>query len=73
LAVVTASFFDTSVLIGGIIDFGVQSEAPQWLMSAVASDAAGWPGTAWHCCLEFYAVTTRLPEELRSTRRPRVA
>ena len=21
--------------------------------------------TAWHCCLEFYAVATRLPEEFR--------
>jgi predicted nucleic acid-binding protein len=25
------------------------------------------PGTAWHCCLEFYAVATRLPEEFRLT------
>ena len=23
------------------------------------------PITAWHCCLEFYAVATRLPEEFR--------
>lgn len=23
------------------------------------------PLTAWHCCLEYYAVATRLPEELR--------
>lgn len=23
------------------------------------------PGTAWHCCLEFYSVATRLPLEFR--------
>jgi predicted nucleic acid-binding protein len=23
------------------------------------------PQTAWHCCLELYAVSTRLPEEFR--------
>jgi predicted nucleic acid-binding protein len=24
-------------------------------------------GTAWHCCLEFYSVATRLPPEFRLT------
>lgn len=34
-------------------------------MNAVAEGALRRPLTAWHCCLEFYAVATRLPEEFR--------
>jgi len=59
-------FLDTSVLLAGIIDFGDQSVAAQALMDEVASGRAK-PLTAWHCCLEFYSVATRLPEEYRLT------
>ena len=34
-------------------------------MTAVAENRIRLPETAWHCCLEFYAVSTRLPAELR--------
>jgi hypothetical protein len=34
-------------------------------MTAVADGKLRRVHTAWHCCLEFYAVATRLPEELR--------
>jgi predicted nucleic acid-binding protein len=34
-------------------------------MDAVADGRIERPLTAWHCCLEFYSVTTRLPEEYR--------
>jgi predicted nucleic acid-binding protein len=34
-------------------------------MTAVAEGAPRRCLTAWHCCLEFYAVATRLPEEFR--------
>ena len=34
-------------------------------MTAVATGQLRRVHTAWHCCLEFYAVATRLPEELR--------
>jgi len=34
-------------------------------MAAVADGKLRRVHTAWHCCLEFYAVATRLPEELR--------
>ena len=34
-------------------------------MAAIAAGHVRRPHTAWHCCLEFYAVSTRLPEELR--------
>jgi len=59
-------FFDTSVLIAGIIDFGGDAHHDALLlMDAVADGRIERPKTAWNCCLEFYSVTTRLPEEYR--------
>jgi hypothetical protein len=57
-------FIDTSVLIAGMLDLGAVSVPAQRIMQAVA-DGRLRPMTAWHCCLELYSVTTRLPEELR--------
>ena len=58
-------FLDTSVLLAGLIDFGPQSAPAQSLMHAVAEKQVASAGTAWHCCLEFYSVATRLPPEFR--------
>jgi predicted nucleic acid-binding protein len=58
-------FLDTSVLLAGLIDFGPQSAAAQSLLHAVAEKQVHAPATAWHCCLEFFAVATRLPAEFR--------
>jgi len=58
-------FLDTSVLLAGLVDFGPQSGAAQWVMHAVAERRITAPGTAWHCCLEFFSVATRLPPEFR--------
>lgn len=58
-------FFDTSVLVAGMIELGRGSHHAQLLMDAVADGRIQSPLTAWHCCLEFYSVTTRLPEEYR--------
>jgi predicted nucleic acid-binding protein len=58
-------FFDTSVLLAGLIDFGPQSAPAQSLMHAVVERDLGPVGTAWHCCLEFFSVSTRLPPEFR--------
>jgi len=58
-------FFDTSVLVAGTIDFGPPSVASLKVLGAFAREGVGPPLTAWHCCLEFYAVTTRLPPEYR--------
>jgi predicted nucleic acid-binding protein len=58
-------FFDTSVLLAGMIDFGRGSHHALLLMDAVADGRIERPLTAWHCCLEFYSVATRLPEEYR--------
>jgi predicted nucleic acid-binding protein len=65
LATLTGVFFDTSVLLAGLLDLG--SEPAQKVMDALVAGAFGKPKTAWHCCLEFYAVSTRLPEEMRLT------
>jgi len=58
-------FFDTSVLLAGLIDFGPYSAPAQTLMHAVAEGRFDKAATAWHCCLEFYSVATRLPPEYR--------
>jgi predicted nucleic acid-binding protein len=58
-------FLDTSVLVAGLVDFGPQSAPAQSLMHAVAERRIIGPATAWHCCLEFFSVATRLPPEFR--------
>jgi len=65
LAGLKGIFFDTSVLIAGTIDFGPSSHHAMLLLDAVADGRIERPLTSWHCCLEFFAVTTRLPEEYR--------
>ena len=60
-------FLDTSVLLAGLIDLGPQSAPAQSLMHAVAEKQVPAAGTAWHCCLEFFSVATRLPPEYRIT------
>ena len=63
--VLKGAFLDTSVILPGLIDFGERSADAQLLFEAVASGRLGRPRTAWHCCLEFYSVATRLPQEFR--------
>ncbi len=58
-------FFDTSVILAGLVDFGPQSAPAQQLMHAVAEKRVPSPATAWQCCLEFFSVATRLPPEFR--------
>jgi len=65
LADLKGIFFDTSVLVAGTIEFGPSSHHAMLLLDAVADGRIEGPLTAWHCCLEFFAVTTRLPEEYR--------
>ncbi len=60
-------FLDTSVLLAGMVDFGPQSAPAQSLLHAVAEKQVAGAATAWHCCLEFFSVATRLPPEFRLT------
>ena len=62
---VTPVFLDTSVLLAGLIELGPQSHAPHLLLHGVAERTIAPAATAWHCCLEFYSVSTRLPAEFR--------
>jgi predicted nucleic acid-binding protein len=58
-------FLDTSVLVAGLIDFGPQSAPAHSVLHGVAEKTVAPASTAWHCCLEFFSVTTRLPPEYR--------
>ena len=58
-------FLDTSVLLAGLVDFGPQSAPAQSVLHAIAEKQVTAPATAWHCCLEFFSVATRLPPEFR--------
>jgi predicted nucleic acid-binding protein len=60
-------FLDTSVLLAGLIEFGPQSAPAQVLLNGVAEKRVPAAATAWHCCLEFFSVATRLPPEYRLT------
>jgi predicted nucleic acid-binding protein len=60
-------FLDTSVLLAGLIEFGPQSAPAQLLLNEIAEKRLSHAATAWHCCLEFFSVATRLPPEYRLT------
>lgn len=61
------TFLDTSVILAGLVDLGPQSAPAQSIMHAVAEKTVAPAATAWHCCLEFFSVATRLPAEYRLT------
>jgi predicted nucleic acid-binding protein len=63
--VAVSAFLDTSVLVAGLVDFGPQSAPAQKVLHAVAEERVKAAATAWHCCLEFFSVSTRLPPEFR--------
>ena len=65
MALVGLVFLDTTVLLAGMIDMGDVSVGAQAALTAVAAGRLKRPLTAWHCCLEFYSVATRLPPEIR--------
>jgi len=65
VATLTPAFFDTSILVAGLMEIGEASEYPQRIVTAIAAGQIRRAVTAWHCCLEFYSVATRLPEEFR--------
>ena len=58
-------FLDTSVLLAGLIELGPHSTAAHLVLHAVAEGRVKRAATAWHCCLEFFSVATRLPAEYR--------
>lgn len=67
MALVGPVFLDTSVFVAGLIELGPASRSPTKILQAAAAERLRAPLTAWHCCLEFFAVSTRLPLEMRLT------
>ena len=65
MAVLATLFVDTSVFVAGLIELGDTSTASRTLLDAVATGRLTGAQSAWHCCLEFYSVATRLPSGLR--------
>jgi len=65
MALASAVFFDTSVLIPAFIEMAETPSPAEAALDAISSQAVGRPMTAWHCVLEFYAVATRLPGGVR--------
>jgi predicted nucleic acid-binding protein len=65
MAPLTGVFFDTSILVAGMVDLGESSVPALAVIDAVADGRILAPSTSWHNCLEFFSVTTRLPEEYR--------
>jgi predicted nucleic acid-binding protein len=57
-------FLDTSLLLEALIGLK-PAGAGRRIWIAIAEGRHPRALTAWHCCLEFYSVATRLPEEFR--------
>jgi predicted nucleic acid-binding protein len=64
-AVGAGLFLDTSVLLAGVMELQPPNPHAHAIMAAIAAGRLGRPATAFHCCLEFYSVATRLPVEYR--------
>lgn len=71
MAAVEPSFVDTSILVSALVEMGDASVASRTILEAVVGGRLKAVHTAWHCCLEFYAVATGLPPGLRVS--PQVA
>jgi predicted nucleic acid-binding protein len=65
MALATSAFFDTSILVAGLIEAGDVPGPAHAIVDAIADARLRKPLTAWHCVLEFYSVATRLPGGLR--------
>jgi predicted nucleic acid-binding protein len=64
MALTRPVFLDSNVFIRGLT-LPPDGPGPLDLLKRLADEKNADCHTAWHCCLEFYAVTTRLPVEYR--------
>lgn len=53
------------MLLAGLLDLGPQSAPAQSILHAIAERHVADAAAGWHCCLEFFSVSTRLPPEYR--------
>lgn len=65
MALASAVFFDTSILISAFIEMGDAPSPSEAVLDAITQQLVRRPMTAWHCVIEFYAVATRLPVNVR--------
>lgn len=65
MALVGPVFVDTNIFVAGFLELGPSAAAAKTVLHAASSGRIRRPCTTWHCCLEFFAVTTRLPGECR--------
>lgn len=57
-------FLDTNIFVAGLLEISADS-ACRDILVALAHRRLRSGVTAWHCCLEFFSVTTRLPPDYR--------
>ena len=57
-------FLDTNIFVSGLLEVSTDS-ACRDILVALANRRLRSGVTAWHCCLEFFSVTTRLPPDYR--------
>ena len=57
-------FLDTNIFVSGLLEVSADS-ACRDILVALANRRPRFGVTAWHCCLEFFSVTTRLPPDYR--------
>ena len=57
-------FLDTNIFVSGLLEVSADS-ACRDILVALANRRLRSGVTAWHCCLEFFSVTTRLPPDYR--------
>ena len=61
-------FLDTNIFVSGLLEVSADS-ACRDILVALANRRLRSGVTAWHCCLEFFSVTTRLPPDYRLSAR----
>ena len=57
-------FLDTNIFVSGLLEISPDS-ACRDILVALGNRRLRSAVTAWHCCLEFFSVTTRLPPDYR--------
>jgi predicted nucleic acid-binding protein len=65
MALGARAFFDTSILVSGLIEMDETPTPAGAIVDAIGDGRLHEPMTAWHCVLEFYSVATSLPGGLR--------
>jgi len=66
------AFLDTNIFVSGLLEVSADS-ACRDILVALGNRRLRSCVTAWHCCLEFFSVTTRLPPDYRLSTEAAVA